>query len=57
MRQKSLLAALAALTLAAHSHAMQLPEFTGPWANGGPYTKEGVLGSGKPILLYFYEET
>ncbi|HYG75472.1 MAG TPA: hypothetical protein VEK08_10760 [Planctomycetota bacterium] len=42
------------LLIAASVYAQQLPEFTGEWANGGPYTVSGLKG--KAVVLYFYEE-
>ena len=34
--------------------AYEKPEFTGEWANGGPYTMSGL--SGKLVALYYFEE-
>lgn len=31
-----------------------LPEFTGQWVQGGPFTTDGLKG--KAVVLYFYEE-
>ena len=55
-KSRLLFLTLTVLLVSTIAHATQMPEFTGQWANGGPYTKEGVLGNGKVILLYFFEE-
>lgn len=41
-----------ALLLSAAAHAANaLPEFTGDWVNGGPYTTAGLKGKGVLIFL------
>jgi hypothetical protein len=44
---------LALLVVSAHAAENTLPEFTGDWVNGGPYTKSGVKG--KAVLLFLVE--
>lgn len=42
------------LTTGSTLMASTLPEFTGQWVQGGPFTTEGLKG--KAVVLYFYEE-
>lgn len=45
-------ASILLLSAAAHA-ASTLPEFTGDWVNGGPYTTAGLKGKG--ILIFLME--